>query len=153
LTLTSMELINGPIETRVLDLSPKSWASTCVVWPLALICQIRRHDEGQRKEIYYMAWERQSEHSAHFQPSLRLQTWALALNRQRIRRGDKTYALLNSPNHRGVLVVEWDLVDHYHSSFSLRVQERLLLLSSLEGSNLVLKSWLAFSRVQPHHYR
>jgi hypothetical protein len=74
LTLTSMELINGPIETRVLDLSPKSWASTCVVWPLALICQIRRHDEGQRKEIYYMAWERQSEHSAHFQPSLRLQT-------------------------------------------------------------------------------
>jgi hypothetical protein len=22
-------------------------------WPLAVICQVKRHDEGQRKEIYY----------------------------------------------------------------------------------------------------
>jgi hypothetical protein len=32
---------------------PNSWVSICQVLPLALTCQIMRHGEGQRKEIYY----------------------------------------------------------------------------------------------------
>jgi hypothetical protein len=34
--------------------SPNSWASTCQAQPLASICNIKNHGEGQRKEVYYM---------------------------------------------------------------------------------------------------
>jgi hypothetical protein len=34
---------------------PNSWASTCQVWSLAPICQIKRQGEWQRKESYYKA--------------------------------------------------------------------------------------------------
>jgi hypothetical protein len=33
----------------------KSWDSTCQLWPLTPICQIKRHSEGQRKEVCYRA--------------------------------------------------------------------------------------------------
>jgi hypothetical protein len=36
---------------------PDSWDSTCKVHPFAPICPIKRHGEGQTKEIYYPAWE------------------------------------------------------------------------------------------------
>jgi hypothetical protein len=41
--------------------SPNSWNSMCQILPLASICQIKRHAEGHRMEIYYKArdtpWE------------------------------------------------------------------------------------------------
>jgi hypothetical protein len=41
-------------ETRVLGLRLKLLGQ---VWPPAPIFQIRRYGEGQRKKIYYMAWD------------------------------------------------------------------------------------------------
>jgi hypothetical protein len=41
--------------------SPNSWDSTCQVHPFDHIYPIKRHDKGQRKEIYYkdgqMLWK------------------------------------------------------------------------------------------------
>jgi hypothetical protein len=40
----------------VLGPRPKLLESTCQFWPLAPICQIKRHGEGQKKEVYYVTW-------------------------------------------------------------------------------------------------
>jgi hypothetical protein len=81
------------------------------------------------------AKERGRVHTQSSFSNLQVQTRALALNRQRIRVGDKRYEL-NSPSHM------CGLAGHYLSPWSSRVIEKLLWLSSLEGSNLVPKTWL-----------
>jgi hypothetical protein len=73
-------------------------------------------------------------------PSLAIfgvQTWALALNRQIIRAGDKRYG------HKCVPVVglvQWGLVYHYPSPYFSKVPEKLLLVSSPEKMDLVPKT-------------
>jgi hypothetical protein len=53
---------------------PKSWDSTCQICPLAPIHQKKRHNEGQRKEIYCTAqvtpWEEAELALSPLQPSL-----------------------------------------------------------------------------------
>jgi hypothetical protein len=103
--------------------SSNSWYSSHQVQPLALICQIKKHGEGQRKEIYYMAQntcgKRQSKCLVHLLSSLGYMS---------VGARDKRYT-----SHR------YGLADHYLSPCSSRVLEKLLLLPSLEGRNLASK--------------
>jgi hypothetical protein len=66
-------------------------------------------------------------------------------------RGRKT--CINSSIYRYVPVVKWHLVGHYLSPCSSRVLEKMLSLSSLEGSIWFPWDDHSWSTVQPYLYR
>jgi hypothetical protein len=105
-----------------------SRGSACQVWPLTPTRQIKsQQGEGQSKEAYYLVGTVTG--TKHFSSSLRVQIWALGLNRKRIRaEGERYY----SPS----VAVAWQ-----GWSFSQLSWEGLcrlvIMVSSLEESNLV----------------
>jgi hypothetical protein len=45
---------------------PKLLGSTCQIWPLSPVCQIKRYGEGQRKEVYIVARARSGKTELQF---------------------------------------------------------------------------------------